>query len=602
MKNPYFSLLGTAWKYARQEKKRFVLIYAMFIMANIIVAMNPLFYGWFVTELQKKGAAILEVAWIYVLGYLGLRLLEWTMHGPARVMEQQLAFNISRNFQEDLYGNILRLPVQWHQRNHSGATISKSRKAHEALRAFFSHGFIYLYSFGKFVFSFGAMIYFSPLFGSIGILLGFLTILVIVRFDRVFIRTQKEVNQQEHHVSSTLFDTLSNITTVVTLRLEKVVHAAFLQKLASVFPPFKRNATVNEWKWFTAQMMIGLIYAVTVFGYIYQHWVPGEIFQIGGLIILIGFVGQFTSVFNDIAAQYSQVVRFHTDVQNIREIEEAFLQSVVAKEEKALPPGWQDIAIERLNFLRTNKDSDKPTGLFDLSIRIARGQRIALIGESGSGKSTLLSVLRGLHQPLPGACVTLNENIPAELEAISSSVTLFPQEPEIFENTVLYNITLGLPFTTDEIMEVCEQAQFADVLRKLPEGLDTFIQEKGLNLSGGQKQRLALARGILAARNRDIVLMDEPTSSVDPRTEKLIYASLFETFKGKAVISSLHRLHLLVDFDYIYILRNGEVVDEGTFDHLNRYSLLFQEMWVHQRANALDNSEDGPYPPLNVAL
>ena len=145
MRNPYFSLLGTAWKYARQERKRFVLIYAMFIMANIIVAMNPLFYGWFVTELQKKGAAILEVAWIYVLGYLGLRLLEWTMHGPARVMEQQLAFNISRNFQEDLYGNILRLPVQWHQRNHSGATISKSRKAHEALRAFFSHGFIYLY-------------------------------------------------------------------------------------------------------------------------------------------------------------------------------------------------------------------------------------------------------------------------------------------------------------------------------------------------------------------------------------------------------------------------------------------------------------------------
>src|SRR5690606_22550239 len=161
------------------------------------------------------------------------------MHGPARVMEQKLAFNVSRNFQEELFGNILHLPVQWHQENHSGATISKARKAHEALRAFFQNGFIYLYSFGKFVFSFAAMIYFSPVFGSVGILLGILTILIIVRFDRAFIKSLREVNEQEHHVSSTLFDTLSNITTVITLRLEKVVHAAFLEKLARVFPPFK---------------------------------------------------------------------------------------------------------------------------------------------------------------------------------------------------------------------------------------------------------------------------------------------------------------------------------------------------------------------------
>ena len=599
MKNPYLSLLSTAWKYARQEKRRFVLIYSMFVVSNIIVAMNPLFYGWFVTQLQKHGSAVLDTVWIYAAGYLGLRLLEWTMHGPARVMEQQLAFNVSRNFQEDLYRNILHLPLQWHQENHSGATISKSRKAHEALRAFFQHGFIYLYSFGKFLFSFGAMLYFSPIFGGIGIALGCITILIIVRFDRVFIRSLREVNEKEHHVSSTLFDTLSNITTVITLRLEKVVHAAFLQKLGQVFPPFKRNAMVNEWKWFTAQMMIGLIYAVTVLGYVHQQYVPGETFQIGGLIILIGYVMQFTSVFNDIASQYTQIVKYHTDIQNVKEIEEAFARIPKAKEEKAMPCHWEYIDIEKLNFLRADKNCvNKPTGLFDLSMRIRKGERIALIGESGSGKSTLLALLRGLHNPLPGSTITVNGSVPIGVDNISSTVTLFPQEPEIFENTILYNITLGLPISRDEVMKVCEEAQFVDVLNKLPEGLDTFIQEKGVNLSGGQKQRLALARGILAARNSDIILMDEPTSSVDPRTEKLIYTSMFETFRGKSVISSLHRLHLLTQFDYIYILRNGQVVDEGTFDHLNRYSLVFQEMWVHQKA---DITQD-PYPQLNVAL
>jgi len=439
------------------------------------------------------------------------------------------------------------------------------------------------------------------LFGAIAIAIGMVTILIIMRFDQVFIKSLKEVNAREHHVSSTLFDTLSNITTVITLRLEKVVHASFLNKLAQVFPPFKRNATVNEWKWFTAQMMIGLIYAVTVLGYVYQQWVPGQTFQIGGLIILIGYVTQFTSVFNDIASQYTQIVKFHTDVQNVQEIERAFAESPRVSDEVSLPAAWQHIDIHHLNFLRADKTGNqKPTGLFDLSMRIRKGQRIALIGESGSGKSTLLSLLRGLHKPIPGATIAVNDSIPVGIDNINASVTLFPQEPEIFENTVLYNITLGLPFTREEVLQVCEEAQFSDVLNKLPEGLDTYIQEKGVNLSGGQKQRLALARGILAARNSDIILMDEPTSSVDPRTEKLIYSSLFESFEGKAVISSLHRLHLLTHFDYIYILRNGQVVDEGTFEHLNRFSLVFQEMWVHQRTES--SPDPAPYPQLNVAL
>jgi ABC-type multidrug transport system fused ATPase/permease subunit len=137
----------------------------------------------------------------------------------------------------------------------------------------------------------------------------------------------------------------------------------------------------------------------------------------------------------------------------------------------------------------------------------------------------------------------------------------------------------------------------------LPEGLYTHIQEKGVNLSGGQKQRLALARGILAAQNSSIVLMDEPTSSIDPGTERKIYGSLFEAFRDKAIISSLHRLHLLKDFDYIYILREGAVVDEGSFEDLSRYSLVFKEMWEHQApVKTQEPQAEEVYPVLNVAL
>lgn len=605
MRNPYLSLLRTAWKYARQEKRRFVLIYTMFVIANVIVAMNPLFYGWFINELQQHGTAVLNTAWIYVAGFLGLRLLEWMFHGPARVMERHLAFNVGRNFLDVLYHKVLHLPVKWHQENHSGSTISRLRKAHEALRDFFQHGFIYLYSFGKFIFSFAAMLYFSPLFGAIGVVLGIVTIWIIVQFDKPFIRSLREVNEREHEVSSTLFDSLSNILTVITLRLEKRIQAGFMKKIADVFPPFKKNVTINELKWFTAQMLVGLIYAITTIGYIYQHYTPGETFMIGGLIILLGYVNQFTSVFNDIASHYTQIVKYDTDVQNARELEKAYDEKQVKETGVELPAQWSSIDIEGLNFSRnTPSDQRRSGGIHDLDMRISKGQRIALIGESGSGKSTLLALLRGLHDATPGTDVKADETR-IDLESIRSTVTLFPQEPEIFENTVMYNITLGLPFTEEEVMRVCEAAQFTDVIRRLPKGLHTLIQEKGVNLSGGQKQRLALARGIFAARQSSIVLMDEPTSSIDPRTEKKIYHSLFNTFNDKAVISSLHRLHLLTDFDYIYIMREGVVIDEGTFEDLSRYSLVFKEMWNHQAAaQKADTRAVAPedYPPLNVAL
>ena len=235
MRNPYLSLLKTAWKYARQEKKQFILVYSMFVISNIIVAINPLFYGWFVNSLQQDAAGTLHSGWIYVGGFLGLRLLEWAFHGPARVMERQVAFGVGKNFIEELYHKVLHLPVKWHQDHPSGATISRLRKAHEALRDFFQNGFIYMYSFGKFFFSFSAMLYFSPLFGAIGIVLGALTVLIIIRFDKPFIASLKEVNEREHEVSSTLFDSLSYIVTVITLRLEKRIQKSFMEKLMKVF-------------------------------------------------------------------------------------------------------------------------------------------------------------------------------------------------------------------------------------------------------------------------------------------------------------------------------------------------------------------------------
>ena len=584
MANPYISLMSTAWRYARQQKKKYVLVYSLFIIASGISAMNPLLYGWFINAMQQKGISQLQYAWLYAGGFMLLKWGEWAFHGPARIMERELAFNLSRNFLQQLYHQTLHLPVRWHQDHHSGATINRIRKAYEALKDFFQNGFMYLYTLTKFLSSFIAMIIFSPLFGAVGVAIGALTVYLIFRFDKPFMQAVDEKNEKEHIVSSTLFDSLSNIITVITLRLEKRMEGSLLQKVREVFPSFHRSVTINEWKWFVADSLVSIIYVVTALGYIYQHTRPGAVFMLGSLVALLGFVNQFVSVFHDIAFQYTQIVQYNTDVQTARFIESAYAQQHLPEASSGLPQDWQSIAITHLHFSHkaAYSASEKAHSLHNINIRLQKGKRIAFIGESGSGKSTLMAVLRGLYDPQPGISIVIDNNNPTDTGRLAESITLFPQEPEIFENTIEHNITLGLPFDEQDIREVCETAHFTEVVAQLPNGLQSNIQEKGVNLSGGQKQRLALARGILAARSSEIVLLDEPTSSVDPKTEIQIYEKLFKACKGKAVVSTLHRLYLLSYFDYVYILQKGYIVDEGSFADLKKTSAIFNELWKHQ--------------------
>ncbi len=585
--NPYFSLLATAWHYARGERTRYAVIYSMFVVSNLISATKPIFWGVLINDIQRDGRAVLRHAWIYIGLYMLQHFGDWLFHGFARVMERELAFNLSRNFLQEMYHKTLRLPVKWHQDNHSGATINRVRKAYEALLNFFQDGFQIVHAIAKFGFSFVAMLYFSPLFGGIAVVLGIIAVYITLKFDKPLIMARNETNEKEHVVSATLFDSLSNIITVITLRLEQRMEKTLLARVGDVFPPFRRKIRINEWKWFAVDGIVAVIYCTILMGYIYQNHTPGQVFYMGGLVILVGFVERFTSVFHDVAWLYNQVVNQHTDVQTAKNITEAYDREHLAEGSKPLPPNWRKIVIQGLNFKHeleglANNQTQKP-GLYDLNIQIERGKRIALVGESGSGKSTLLALLRGLYPPQEGIQVQIDGRVaPERLNALSDEVTLFPQEPEIFENTISYNITLGLPFSEEDIRKVCETAHFSEVVAQLPAGLGSNIREKGVNLSGGQKQRLALARGVLAARDCGIVLLDEPTSSVDPKTESEIYEKMFAEFGDKAIVSSLHRLHLLHFFDHVYVMQNGRVVDEGSFAYLRQHSPVFQEMWRHQ--------------------
>ncbi len=589
-RNPYLSLLAISWKYAHNQKRRYLLVYSMFMLSNIAIAMYPIVWGMFINAVQRDSSRVLTYAVWYGLAFLGIRFMDWIFHGPARLMERELAFHLSRNFLQELYHKALYLPVRWHQDNHSGATINRIRKAYEALRDFFQNGFEYLHTFFKFVFSFAAMVYFAPVFGLVAVAMGALVVWIILIFDKPFIVTQSEINEKESAVSATLFDSLSNIITVISLRLEKRMEAGLFKKVMELLPPFKKNVAVNEWKWFVTDMLVGLIYAVILVGYVWQNWKPGETFMLGGLVMLVGYVEKFTSVFHNVAYLYTDVVRHHTDVRSAFDVLEAYKEHHLPESEESLPVDWKVLEIRNLNFAHRTEilpvgeagNEKKLPGLHQINLRLQRGKRIALIGESGSGKSTVLALLRGLYQPDVGTQLLVDGAQKDGLDLFAGGVTLFPQEPEIFENTIAYNITLGLPYEEAELMAICQAVHFAEVLEQLPKGLQSNIVEKGVNLSGGQKQRLALARGLFAAKDSQIILLDEPTSSVDPKTESRIYERMFAEMKDKVVVSALHRLHLLTRFDYIYVLAQGRVIDEGTLPELLENSAAFRELWAHQ--------------------
>ena len=137
-------------------------------------------------------------------------------------------------------------------------------------------------------------------------------------------------------------------------------------------------------------------------------------------------------------------------------------------------------------------------------------------------------------------------------------------------------------------------ARFTDVAERLPKKLDSFIFEKGVNLSGGEKQRLALARGLMACVDKAIVLLDEPTSSVDTKNELEIYHNIFREFKEKTILASVHRLHLLSLFDTIYYFKGGKIIASGTLDELLATSAEFQDLWEkYHVAGNRDRDDNG---------
>jgi ATP-binding cassette subfamily B protein len=306
-----------------------------------------------------------------------------------------------------------------------------------------------------------------------------------------------------------------------------------------------------------------VIYVVMAIGYVYDNYQPGQKFLVGGLVAMLAYAVQFTGGFQDMAWLYAMVIGTYADFSSsdtLRAEQEIKLTSVMVDKN-----GWTEISLNNVNYIHSAEEAHNFV-LADVDFKVKNGQKIALIGASGSGKTTFMKLMRGLYTPQSGSVMLDDTEI--GWEQLEQLVLFLPQEAEVFHDSILYNLCLGLEIDVSRIEMACKMTLFDRVIERLPHGLHTVINQRGGNLSGGERQLLAITRCILLDSTSPLLLFDEPTSSIDPSGEALLLRNIFNHYSDKSVIFSLHRHYLLPMFDYVYIMGEGQVIWKGTYQKM----------------------------------
>ena len=407
------------------------------------------------------------------------------------------------------------------------------------------------------------------------LLLNPVVILFSVRLGKRVKDLKKHENRAFEVFQETLSETLDALTQIRAMNREKYYLARVTAKAADI----RQHAAAFAWK---SDAMSRISFFVFLAGF--------DAFRAGAMLMVV-----FSDLsIGEMLAVFGYLWFMMTPVQELVNMQYAWfaanaalgrINALLGLHGEPQHPALRDpfagqptvgIALDHVSFAYT----DGETVLDDVSLTVAAGEKVALVGASGGGKSTLVQALLGLY-PVRAGWILYGGTAVTEIgwETVREHVGVVLQHPVLFNDSVRANLTLGREADDATLWQALEIAQLKDAIAALPHALDTVVGRQGVRLSGGQRQRLAIARMIVA--KPQIVILDEATSALDTDTERRLHQALSGFLSGRTTLIIAHRLSAVRQADRILVFENGRVVEEGGHDELIGRGGLYHKLYHH---------------------
>ncbi len=500
--------------------------------------------------------------------------LDWSLDAKGGKYLSELAFNA-----------VINQSMRFHSDHFSGSLTSQANKLAGAFINFKSNFVWDVYPLVLIiVYSIVSAWLICPPFAGLLVVFAIAFATVATLLYRKTANTEEEMAEAENKQTGQLADAVTNVISVKSYAREVFEKTRFARATKRTHDAtyglakasFKRNMSLNTVETITFVIMIILI--------VMSHsW-------FGLSIANVIFLYSISTSLMDHLWQIGHILRsMNRAFGDAKEMVEILDMPYIIDDKTDKPLAVTDAMID-FRHITFSHEKQKEKLFQDFTLTIQPGQRVGLVGVSGSGKTTLTKLLLRFDDVKKGAIYIDGQDIrDVTQRSLREAISYVPQESSLFHRSVYENIAYGkVGATRSEVVAAAKLANADDFIRKLPEGYDTMVGERGVKLSGGQRQRIAIARAIL--KDAPILVLDEATSALDSESEAAIQAALINLMNGRTSIVVAHRLSTIAGLDQIVVLNDGKIVEQGTHKQLLAKKGEYAKLWSRQSGAFLDES------------
>ena len=566
----FVRLLG----FLRPYRASLVVSSVLAIASQVAGILVPVLTGLVINELSGDPDTRLLVFEIGAV--IGLGLLRGILMYGRRVISGRQALAVEYDLRDELYSHLLRLSFGFYDRSQTGQLMSRATIDLQSVRFFLGYGLIFFAQHVVTIVVVTAVLFvYSWQLALVALAMTPAIALVAYRYSRVSHPVLRDVQQTLADVSTVAEENITGVHVVKSFSQEERRAERFTRATDAVF---ERTLDANRQRALYVPLLtfLPLVAQALVLLAAGRMVISGSL-SLGAFFTFNLLLAMLVMPLRMLGMWIGQAQRAIAAGERIFEILDEPEEIADNPGARTLPPGRGHIRFEDVDF---GYDPERPV-LEAISLDVAAGHTLALIGRTGSGKTTLAALVPRFYDVTGGRVLVDGVDV-RELErrSLRREIGVISQDPFLFSASVRDNIALGIPDAPHEAVEAAAHAaQAHEFILELPHGYETVIGERGITLSGGQRQRVAIARALLI--DPRILILDDATASVDATTEAKIRAGLAEVMRDRTTIIIAHRLSTIALADEIAVLDRGRIVARGTQAELLDESPLFREIHEH---------------------